>query len=173
MAKEPEIEKEVVEPEVVEPVVEPTPEKTFTQTEVNAMNMKSKSKYLKGLGFENEEDYKEALQKKKDNLSADEKIKAMEATSNEALSRADKAEAKLTAIELGVPTARLEKVLKLAQTYDGDDMNAKINEVLKEFPEFKAASGVPKFGNDLGGGKGGETKEEMLKKIFKASLTKH
>lgn len=172
MAKEPEIEKEVVEPVVEKPeVVEPTPEKTFTQEQVNAINAKTKDKFLKSLGFESEDAYKKHLADEEAKKPLEEKLKGLETSNNEALSRAETAEAKLKALELGVPTKKLAKVIKLAQTYDGETMDAKIAEVLKEFPEFKT-TGVPPFGNELGD-KGGESKEDKLKKLFKAELTRH
>ena len=169
--KETEEEKETETETKKTPPVDP-PAKSFSQEEVNAINAKTKDKFLKSLGFESEEAYKTHLADKEAKKPLEEKLKAQETSANENLSRAETAEAKLKAIELGVPSAKLAKVIKLAKTYDGDTIDVKIAEALKEFPEFKTNT-VPPFGNPPSGDKGGDSQEEKLKKLFKAELTRH
>ena len=163
-AGEPAVEKEPVTPK--EPA---EPPKTFTQEEVNAINVKTKNKFYKDLGFKDEEAYKEDLATKQANMGAVEKLAAAELANSETLTRAEVAEAKVAVLELGVPKNKADRVIKLAKTYDGENMADKVAAVLKEYPEFKAA-GVPAFGNGTGG-ENQESREEKLKKVFKANLT--
>jgi hypothetical protein len=161
--KEPDTTQETKEPDVAKD------EKTFTQEEVNAINIKTKNKFYKDLGFKDEEAYKEDLATKQANMGAVEKLAAAELANSETLTRAEVAEAKVAVLELGVPKNKADRVIKLAKTYDGENMADKVAAVLKEYPEFKAA-GVPAFGNGTGG-ENQESREEKLKKVFKANLT--
>ena len=147
------------------PVVE---EKKFTQAELNAINAKTKTKFLKELGFDSEEDYKKHLSDLEAKKPLEEKLKTLEENNKEILSRADKAEAKLTVIELGVPAAKADKVVKLASTYEGETIKDKIDAVLKDFPEFKTA-GVKPFGNAIDG-KAGKTKEQIEADQFRKGV---
>jgi len=147
------------------PVVE---EKKFTQAELNAINAKTKTKFLKELGFDSEEDYKKHLSDLEAKKPLEEKLKTLETKQNEALSRAEKAEARLSVLELGVPKEKVDRVVKLAQTYDGETIDAKIEAVLKDFPEFKTA-GVKPFGNAIDG-KAGKTKEQIEADQFRKGV---
>lgn len=163
------------EPEPKEDKPEEKPEekkdvKTFTQEEVNAINAKTKNKYLKELGFDSEEAYKKHLEDLQKNKPLEEKLKGEETAKQEALSRAEKAEAKLSAINAGVPSSKADKVVKLAQTYEGDDIDAKIKAVLEDFPELKGVSTPDKFGNPIGDKKP-QNKEKELEDLFTKGLT--
>ena len=162
----------VIEPVIppVEPPVEPPAnEKTFTQTELNAINLKEKNKVYKSMGYKDEDEYKAAKQKHEDDLGVAEKLALKETDYTTALTRAEKAEAQLSVLSAGIPAKKAEKAVKLAATYDGETMDAKIAAMLVEYPEFKSNGGTA-FGNPPGA-PGGETKEQRLEKIFKASLT--
>lgn len=151
---------------------EEKPVKTFTQEEVNALNAKAKNKFLKELGFENIEAYKKHLADVEAKKPLEEKLKGVEAAKAEALTRAEKAEAKLAAIEAGVSSKKADKVVKLAQTYEGDDIAAKIKAVLEDFPELKGDPSAPKdkFGNPVGEKKT-KSRDKELEDIFTKALT--
>lgn len=159
-----------------EPIEETKPEekpaKTFTQEEVNALNAKAKNKFLKELGFEDMESYKKHLADVEAKKPLEEKLRGEEAAKTEALTRAEKAEAKLAAIEAGVSSKKADRVVKLAQTYEGDDITAKIKAVLEDFPELKGDPSAPKdkFGNPIGDKKT-KSRETELEDIFTKALT--
>ena len=158
-----------VTPKEPEPPKEPAePPKTFTQEEVNAINVKTKNKFYKDLGFKDEEAYKEDLATKQANMGAVEKLAAAELANSETLTRAEVAEAKVAVLELGVPKNKADRVIKLAKTYDGETMADKVAAVLKEYPEFKAA-GVPAFGTPPGPGNP-KTKAQINEEEFRKGV---
>ena len=157
--KEEVIENKEQETQEVEKKEEAT--KTFTQDEVNALNAKTKQServaLLKELGVEDTKSVKEALKKLKeqDDASKSEAEKLKEAVEAEkgktttAEQRATIAEAQLEAIKSGVPSDRADKLVKLAMSYDGDEIKGKIEAALKDFPEFKGGAQLDKFGNKI------------------------
>ena len=138
----------------------PEPAKTFTQEDVNNLIAKetraAQEKILKDLGVTDAKSAKEGLAKLKEMQDAQkseaeklaETLKATETAKAEAEAKASAAEAKFAAIAAGVSPDKADKVVKLAQTYDGETMQAKIDAVLVDFPELK---GQPAPAPQIGG----------------------
>lgn len=124
-----------------------TGEKTFTQSQVSAMMAKEKKEgkksILKSLGFDSEEDAKDAFnllkalkdsQKSEEQKNKDDKDKAVNEL-NEANNRAAKAESKLTCLENGVNKDSLDDILAIASLKVTDDKN--LEAVIKEMKKDK------------------------------------
>jgi hypothetical protein len=54
----------------------------------------------------------------------------------EVLTKAELSESKVIAIAKGVNSEKVDKFIKVAQSYDGENMQEKINAALIDFPEF-------------------------------------
>jgi len=127
-------------------VVEPVTAKTFSQDDVNNLiakeSKKATEKLLKELGIEDTTNAKAALKaykdaeeaKKTESEKLQEAIKAEQTKATTAEQRATLAEAKLEAIQSGVPKEKAEQVVKLAMTYDGETVKDKISAMLKDYP---------------------------------------
>lgn len=151
--------------------------KTFTQEEVNALNAKTRKKergaFLKELGYNSEEEFKEAQEKKKNDMGLQEKLALTAKEKAELAEKYTKAEAKLAALDLDIDKSKVDRVIKLAGTYDGDDINEKIKAVLADFPEFVKKEGVtpkPAFGAKVGPDTGGKTAKEIGLEIARKSM---
>ena len=133
---------------------------TLTQSQVNALVGSAKSdaqkKALKELGVANMDEAKEALKRAREledagkteaeKLKSDMEKLTQDAAENE--SRAEKAEAELSAFKSGVSADLVERVVRLSSSYEGDTVADRIAAVLKDFPEFLSRKGTgPK---DLG-----------------------
>ncbi|HRV29255.1 MAG TPA: hypothetical protein P5522_10785 [Spirochaetia bacterium] len=140
---------------VAEPKPEQTTEKTYTQKDIDSMmggiKAEAQKKLLKELGIEDVSSAKEGLKKLKEmqdaQLSEAEKLKAqiaeLEKAKAEAHSLAEAASAKFVAVAKGVPADKVDKVVKLAGSYDGETVEAKIDAVLADFPEIAKAPATP------------------------------
>jgi hypothetical protein len=150
-------------PDTTVPPVE-TP-KTFTQEDVNGLIKKEKEKvqesFLKELGLTDVKSAKEGIaewkkmqdaQKSNEQKLADENKSLLEGKST-AEQKATISETKFAAVLKGVDPAKAERVAKLALSadYDGETPDARIEGVLKDFPEFLNASGGTSFGGQTKG----------------------
>ena len=123
--------------------------KTFTQAEVSAMMAKEKKQgknsILKSLGFESEEDANNALKgyreyldsKKSDKEKRAEAEKEQQKQLIEAQQKAEVAEAKVTAMKLGVKPKNVDDIITLALAKKTDDVELKdvIAELKKKYPD--------------------------------------
>lgn len=123
--------------------------KTFTQAEVSAMMAKEKKQgknsILKSLGFESEEDANNALKgyreyldsKKSDEEKRAEAEKEQQKQLIEAQQKAEVAEAKVTAMKLGVKPKNVDDIITLALAKKTDDVELKdvIAELKKKYPD--------------------------------------
>lgn len=136
------------------------PPQTFTQDQVNEFNKKAREKGKRQAMKELQADLDELEELRKKGKSQDELL----SSENEELktkltvieSRADIAEAKVTAYEAGVSKENLNRAVKLMSAEDGETMEERIASVLKEFPELKAKE-KPKLPDDIGGETGSTT----------------
>lgn len=140
---------------VVEQKTETTAEKTYTQKDIDSMmggiKADAQKKLLKELGIEDVGSAKEGLKKLKEmqdaQLSEAEKLKSqiaeLEKAKADAHSLAEAASAKFVAVAKGVPADKVDKVVKLAGSYDGETVEAKIDAVLADFPEIVKAPATP------------------------------
>lgn len=136
------------------PPPEPPAKKEMTQTEIDALVAGAKKeggeKLWKKHGFESEKAFEDFLTaskadadaKKTESQKNQDAKDAAEKREREANARADKAEAKAEALSLGVSPEKADRFIKLAMTYDGDTMKAKVEAALKENPEFKGKAQV-------------------------------
>lgn len=134
-------------------------EAKYTNSQVNDLIAKNTAKevgkMLKDAGLEASGNVKQDLAAfkawKESQMSESEKANArakeLETANAEAVARADRAEAKAEALARGVPADKADKVVKLATSgvYEGENVAAKIEAVLAEFPDYIAKSG-PVFG---------------------------
>jgi hypothetical protein len=131
----------------------------YTDSQVNDLIAKNTAKevgkMLKDAGLEASGNVKQDLAAfkawKESQMSESEKANArakeLETANAEAIARADRAEAKAEALARGVPADKADKVVKLATSgvYEGENVAAKIEAVLAEFPDYIAKNG-PVFG---------------------------
>lgn len=124
--------------------------KTYSEEELNGIVARRKSEevdsLLKDLGIESkgslkdrlaalkkyEDEHKSELDKEKEGKSAAEKAR------DEAITRAERAEAKAEALALGVDPEKIDRFLKVVGAYDGDTMTAKVKAALEDLPDFKS-----------------------------------
>lgn len=141
--------------------------KTFTQEQVNDLIAKGTAKEIeklaKDLGVADVKGLKDAAKKLKEyqdsqKTEAEKNAEALRvsAAEKETLSTENATlKAQLAAFQLGVKSDQLEKVVKLAGTYEGESIEDKIKAVIKDFPSFVAAAapqgGVVAFGGPSGG----------------------
>jgi len=151
-------------------------EKSF-MSRVGREAKKQMSEMLKSLGIDGEETLKKVVADKKANDEAEktdlekanEKATAAEQKATAAEARANKialeAETKIQAVAAGIDPKRVAKVLKMidiseVEVKDGkvdvDGLNEKINELLEEFPEFKAGKK-----NEIPDSSGGKDKDDL------------
>jgi hypothetical protein len=158
--------------------------KEMTQADLDALvggsKKEGREKLMKKYGFEDETAFDAFIKKAKDaedaSKTAEQKAAdALKAKDTEAQSerlRADKAEAKVEALALGVDPARVERFMKLALTYDGTTIKEKVEAAFKENPEFKlegTGSGKkPNFGGQSKNQSGDKMEEAkaQLDEIF-------
>lgn len=141
-------------------------EKIFTQEQVNDFVAKGTAKEIeklaKDLGVSDVKGLKDAAKKLKEyqdsqKTEAEKNAEALRvaAAEKETLSTENATlKAQLAAFQLGVKSDQLEKVVKLAGTYEGETVEDKIKAVIKDFPSFVAATpqgGVVAFGGPSGG----------------------
>lgn len=125
--------------------------KTYTEEELGQVVARKQAeqvnKLLTDLGIENtgtlkeriaalkkyEDEHKTELQKEKEAREAAEKAR------QEAITRAEQAEAKAEAIVLGVDPTKAERFMKLAMTYEGATVQERVKAALTDNPEFKGA----------------------------------
>jgi hypothetical protein len=127
----------------------------MTQAELDALVAAAKKeggeKLWKKHGFESEKAFDDFLAAAKTEAEAKkteaqrEKDRADQAENEkkDALSRAEKAEAKAAALEAGVPKEKVEKLVKLLPIFEGATLEAKIQAIIAEFPDFKGQSTPP------------------------------
>lgn len=140
---------EPVKEPVTEPVKEPE-DKKYTDKQLNDLiaikkteaEKKAIEKVLKELGLTKQEELAELKKLRQESMTEAEKKDAELKAKNEELEAA-KAEAikiklEAEALRAGIPADKVDRAVKLAALYEGDD---KVAQVLKEFPEF-AKEGV-------------------------------
>lgn len=132
-----------------------TGEKTFTQSEVNQMMTREKKQgrqaVIKSLGFNTEEEAKDAMKllnalldsQKSDDEKNEEAKKNLEKDKSEAISRAEKAEAKLACIINGVDKDCVDDVLVIAMGKVSEDKP--LEKVIEEMKKEKKYASF--FGN--------------------------
>lgn len=137
------------------PPADPPAKKEMTQAEIDTLIAGAKreggEKLWKKHGFESEKAFDdfltaskaEADAKKSETQKEKDAREAAEKREQEALARADKAEAKAEALANGVPADKADRFIKLAMTYDGDTVQAKVKAALAENPEFKGQATPP------------------------------
>lgn len=145
------------------PPADPPAKKEMTQAELDTLIAGAKKeggeKLWRKYGFDNEKAFDdflttskaEAEAKKSETQKEKDAREAAEKREKEALARADKAEAKAEALALGVPADKADRFIKLAMTYEGDTVQAKVKAALAENPEFKgqAAQQIPSQNNKV------------------------
>jgi hypothetical protein len=145
------------------PPADPPAKKEMTQAELDTLIAGAKKeggeKLWRKYGFDNEKAFDdflttskaEAEAKKSETQKEKDAREAAEKREKEALARADKAEAKAEALALGVPADKADRFIKLAMTYEGDTVQAKVKAALTENPEFKgqAAQQIPSQNNKV------------------------
>lgn len=136
------------------PATEPE-KKSLTQAEIDALVAGAKKegaeKNWKKHGFASEKEFDDFLTAAKADADAKkteaqrekERADKLEAEKAEVLSRVEKAEAKAAALEAGVAKEKVDKLVKLLPTYEGETVEAKIQAILVDFPEFKAVTTPP------------------------------
>lgn len=130
-------------------------EKKYTDAELNDIIKGKQSeqvnKLLKDLGIESqgslkeriaalkkyEDEHKTELDKEKEGRSAAEKAR------DEAVTRADKAEAKAEALALGVPADRADDLVSLAMSEQGETIKDKVTNALTKRPWMKEPTTPP------------------------------
>jgi len=139
--------------------------KTFTQAELDTIVVdrlkREKNKFAKELGIEDDftkEGY-EAFKKYQDSQKtelelAQASIKAFEADKLKFATTKSELETKLAGAKLGIAEDKMSDVMVLAQSQEGDNIEAKIQKVLEKYPIFKGAT---KDVDNLGTGKGNKT----------------
>lgn len=147
--------------------------KTFTQEELNSILAKDKkstrNSLLRELGIDNPDEAKSALeaareyrrsqQSKEEQLAAD--LAEKDTALNDAISRADAAEAKVAAMVAGVDSKFIDKAVKLMGTYEGETVTEKIEALLLDLPELKSKAVTTGPANTGGKGSNGEKLEGM------------
>ena len=135
-----------------------TETRTFTQDDVNNLiakeSRKAVEKAMSELGVTDAGSAKEALAKAKELMDAQksneqklaEQIKAESERATLAEQKAAAIEAKFAALAKGIDAGKAEKAAKLAQDYEGDTIDAKLDAMLKDFPEFIKQTTAPAFG---------------------------
>lgn len=136
-------------------------EKTFTQSQVSAMMAKEKNEgkrsVLNSLGFKTEDEAKKAInlynalvnsQKTEEEKSKEDVNKAND-DKNQALSRAEAAENKLTCFEAGVDKDSIDDVLAIARTKVTDSKS--LSDVLDDMKKETRYSSFFKSTKDSGG----------------------
>lgn len=118
---------------------DPAGEKTFTQSEVTALLTREKKEgrrsVLNALGFKSVEDVKRALADTKDAQDEPNDDSQQDTTAlDEALARAEVAEAKLACVEANVATNAIDDVLAIAMTKVSEEkkLTAVLAEMSKE-----------------------------------------
>jgi hypothetical protein len=147
-------------------------DKTFTQAELNAIAKKEKEAgkkaILKELGFEDIKSVKEGLEElrkwqdsqKTEAEKAAAALKAQEKAAAEAQKKLELAEAKLTAIKMGVNPAYVDDVVALSmlKVSDEKDLATVLEEMKKTYPNFFSEEEPGQedkgTGSKLGGKKG-------------------
>lgn len=123
--------------------------KTYTDAELSGIIARKQSeqvdKLLKDLGIESQGSLKDRISalKKYEDAHKSEMDKAVEGktaaerAAQEAIARAEKAEAKAEALIAGVDPGKMDRFMRLALTYDGETVQDKVAAAIKENPEFK------------------------------------
>lgn len=150
-----------------------TPEKTFTQDEVNAIAAKEKKQGINSvytqLGFESAEQaqdlikkWREEDDKKKTELEkAQAENTSLQKDRDTAVSRAQQLERKMLAIELGAQTKNADDIVTLAaaKVTDGKDFSAALEEVKTAYPtmfgQSEQSKGTGGSGNNPRAGSAG------------------
>jgi hypothetical protein len=168
------------------------PDEASFMSRIKREGSKQVGEFLKGLGFEKQEDLKtiidthqaniEAgkteLQKEKDRNAALEKERNTAIETSNAILR--KADAKLQAAALGIKPERVDYALKLANidavevkdgVVDNAAIKAALEAVLKDLPELKGVAVPPAGGGDFGGGSGGGDKPPLTMELIRGMTT--
>lgn len=135
------------------------PIKTFSQEELNSIigttKQKEREKILKELGVEDVNNVKDALKRLKEKQEAEMTEVERHKKQNEELTKKlteienakNTAETKSLMLMKGIDKDKIERALKLANTFDGETIDQKIDMMLKEYPEFiKSAIQIPNIG---------------------------
>jgi vacuolar-type H+-ATPase subunit I/STV1 len=168
--------------EVLDPVITPETKetKTFTQEDINRVIGEAKkssvAKVLKELGIEDVENTKEGMKKFKEwqdsQKTESEKLTGKLTEYEKSLQEKDKQvndlNAKFTALSKGVQTDKVDKVIKLLSAYEGETIDAKIDAILTEFPEYKKGSAPASIGGQSTGQQTNslDSAKEQLNKIM-------
>lgn len=120
-------------------------------------NVEPKFDFVKELGM-SEDEIKKLIS---DKHEEDEKNKTAETKLAEAISKATKAEAKVSAMQLGVKPNCVDDVIAIASTRDPEGKNFKstISDILKQYPNF-SVSEVEDKSKGTGGSVGSKKKNE-------------
>jgi predicted nucleic acid-binding Zn-ribbon protein len=163
---------------------EPQEEPKFTQKQLNDLIAKNKSdtqaKLLKQMGVESFDDVKEGLKQLKEmQLQGKSKAEQLEIQNKEMAQKLEElsngknsAESKLAAIMKGVDPKKLDRALKLANAYEGETAEEKIEAMLEEFPELKKGQQAEGPKINIGGSvnnpgvSSAEQEKAELRKIF-------
>lgn len=126
-----------------------TETKTFTNEQLGNLITKKEreaaEKVLKDLGFESVEGAKDTIKKAKEKLDAEktdlqravEKNKELESEILNLKTKNEMDNLKFVALGKGILSDKVDKALKLAETYEGENFDQKIDKMLVDFPNLK------------------------------------
>ncbi|MBD5104469.1 MAG: hypothetical protein HDT47_06365 [Ruminococcaceae bacterium] len=122
-----------------EPAQEQQPEKTFTQSELDAAIAKERQSLPSADELKAFNDWKESQKTKQEKTA--EKIKLAQEAQTAAEQKASALEAKLTAVSKGVKPEAVEDVIALAKNKVSDDVTLEqaIESVIEKYPQFGSA----------------------------------
>lgn len=133
------------EPQAAEQqVAEPKPEPKYTDEQFNAKAMALEKKVqrdmMERLGVKTPEELDALKKLREEKMTDSEKALAREKEKDEAINaakaEAEGARAEAEALKRGVPADKVERLVKIAKTYDGTTIAEKLDAALKDFPEF-------------------------------------
>lgn len=165
-------------------------EKTFTQSEVNAMMAKEKNEgkraILKSLGFKDEEGAKKSIEeynkylesKKTDDEKKTEALKTAKSEKDEALKRAIEAESKLACYNAGVSKDYIDDVMLIASSKVTEEktLDAVLEEMKKDkkyesFFSENSSSNSGGTGSNAGhSSQGGSSKDNYGERLAKQTI---
>lgn len=122
-----------------EPAQEQQPEKTFTQSELDAIIAKERQSLPSADELKAFNDWKESQKSEQEKTA--EKIKLAQDAQNAAEQKASALEAKFTAVSKGVKPEAVDDVISLAKNKVSDTVTLEqaIESVIEKYPQFGAA----------------------------------
>lgn len=150
-----------------EPAQEQQPEKTFTQSELDAAIAKERQSLPSADELKAFNDWKESQKTEQEKTA--EKIKLAEEAQTAAEQKAKVLEAKLTAVSKGVKPEAVEDVIALAKNKVSEHVTLEqaIESVIAKYPQFGAAGDKPMTtGVTTPNNKTNNEAEEVLKKAM-------